>query len=456
MATRTTFLKLTLPANDEFQDSWDQPANQNFQTIDDWAAGIETEIVDARFTKASLKEFLEVAHDDNGMLLPTPEIVNARNSFLYGDENLAAADFDLQARLNEIDFELFAARSGYTALRDSLASRALLADQILSGAATGAGVPTWLGFTGANAQIDGSVTNLILMIGGQIARVRTLKQLTISGVAGLKHLYATRTADGVANVTSSAATAGSDGSKVRILQDLAVDFTAQDVQPGDVLTILGTGPLAGKYQVRVVAPGGNINRIQIYGVFPATASGLNYTISDPVAVTLGFGTSIVPTTDRLYFGETDYDGASITAVRTLHFREQFVGAWQPVNVAVSDFEKFFDHHLFSDVLDVVVQASQANDGSAPIEELSVNSSTSTLGVSVTGERLFNPGTGDSTLTGSTTVALSGTINPDRSVRMRWTKYRVSVKNLITGVFYRDYAGAVQTAGFIRVVVRKRR
>ena len=199
-----------------------------------------------------------------------------------------------------------------------------------------------------------------------------------------------------------------------------------------------------------------VSKVTVPTPVPPTASGLSYTVSDPVAVTLGFSTSIVPAANKIYFGESDFDGASNTATRALHFREEFVGVWQAVNVGISDFEKFFDHNLFSDALDISVQASQVNDGSLPVEELSVNSTTTTLGVSITAERVFNPGTGDATLTGATTAALTGSLIPDRSVRLQWTKYRISVKNLVTGVFYRDYAGVVKTAGFVRVIARKRR
>ena len=70
MADSTSFLNLTLPGKGEFVDSWNEPMNANFSAIDIWANNINTEIINARFSKATLKEFLEVSHNTDGSLLP--------------------------------------------------------------------------------------------------------------------------------------------------------------------------------------------------------------------------------------------------------------------------------------------------------------------------------------------------------------------------------------------------
>ncbi|NDD05269.1 MAG: hypothetical protein EB078_10215, partial [Proteobacteria bacterium] len=219
------------------------------------------------------------------------------------------------------------------------------------------------------------------------------------------------------------------------------------------LTILGTGSNAGVYQIKEIAPSGNVNQLKIYGVFPGgVSSGLNYTVSDPLGVTLGFDDEKVESADKLYLGESDFDGFGATAVRPLHFKDTFVSEWRAVDVSSSaSFEEIFNHGLYSDAVDISVQASQADDGSAPIEELSLGSSTNTLGVVVSNNLAVSSGV----LSGNITASLSGSLNPDRAVRVQWTKYKVFVKNLIASTFYRDYTGAARQSGFIRVLVKKR-
>ncbi|NDC22663.1 MAG: hypothetical protein EBZ49_00810 [Proteobacteria bacterium] len=462
MADQTAFLKLTLPANGEYQDTWDQPINENNQKVDAWAQAVQAEIQDARFGKSSLRLFLTVAHNTDGSLKPTTEMVSSRNSYLYGDEDEEGNDLDVPQRLLKSDLEVFDARAGYDSLYQSLAARALNVSQVISGAKDANGYPAWMGYTGVNVHVDGSATPLWMMINGNLCRVRDLQQVELSGVIQAKYIYATYTKGGVVRVDGDASTAppaasagtiGSDGSKVRILQDLTVDFTTKDIQVGDVLTILGTGSNAGVYQIKEIAPSGNVNQLKIYGVFPGgVSSGLNYTVSDPLGVTLGFDDEKVESADKLYLGESDFDGFGATAVRPLHFKDTFVSEWRAVDVSSSaSFEEIFNHGLYSDAVDISVQASQADDGSAPIEELSLGSSTNTLGVVVSNNLAVSSGV----LSGNITASLSGSLNPDRAVRVQWTKYKVFVKNLIASTFYRDYTGAARQSGFIRVLVKKR-
>lgn len=478
MATQTSFLKLVLPLNGEYRDVWDGPINDNFTKIDTWADAIEQELVGSRFGESTLQDFLAISHNIDGTLKPTDEVVKARSSIAYGDEFSPGNDFELGDRINEGDKEVLTAREGYPTIRDGLAARALSVNQVVRGSANVNGYPSWLGFTGPNAQVDGSVDPLWLMIDGYLCRVRTLKQVTISGGSGTKYLYAQFDADGeiVVDGDSSSAppasangTTGTDTSKIRLFQDLTVDFSSENVQAGDLLEIVG-GANDGKYQIDEVAPGSNNNRLKIKGVFPGgTLSSLDYNVIDPVGVSLGFDAVQVPATGKFYIAEIDYDGAAITAVRPIHFKDTFVGEWRSVDVSSGPgtFEEIWNHNLLDDALDISVQVSQANDGSLPIEELSLSSLTSTLGVSINNGLIFSagtfdPGTSDASysplpsLTGSITGSTTGAVNPDRSVRMQWTKTQVYVKNLIATKFYVDYTNAARQSGFLRVVIRKRR
>ena len=465
MATKTNYLKLTKPLNNEYQDTWDVPMNANSDLIDAWAEAIYNEIFDARFGKVSLATFLAIGHAIDGSNLPTTEAVAARNSFAYGDENPDQTDFTLKQRLDSDDKEIFGAREGMSDIRDNLAARDFARNEIVFGAKNANGYPTWLGFTGINAQLDGSSTVLWMKISGLMARVRNIKQITVSGAVGVKYLYADLDPVNGEKVvagdslnpppTTANGTVGSDGTKVRIFEDLTRDFTTLNVKVGDLLELLGTTLNAGKYVISEIAPSGDVHRLKIKGIFPAgPMASLDYNIYDPVGVTLGSSDTNIATPNRFYFGEADWDGSGITAVRTISFNDSFIGEWRGVDVSGSPtFTETWNHNLFDDALSLSVQVSSANDGSQPVEQLSLDNFTTTLGVDRTNSLYLNPAT-PQTLNGDVTVALTGSIYPDRSVAAQWTKYQVTIKNTTPSVFYRDYSGALKQTGYTRVILSK--
>jgi len=464
MATKTDFLKLIKPLNNEYQDTWDEPMNENSDLIDAWANSIYTEIFNARFGKPSLKQFLEVGHNTDGTLKATQEVIETRNSFLYGDETSTGDDFTLKQRIQESDYEIFAGREGMPSLRQNLAMRDFETNTVVVGSKNANGYPTWMGFTGINVQIDGSVTPVWMKISGLLGRIRNIKQIPLSGGAGLRYLYADLSIDGELVVdgdsttpppASGEGTAGSDGSKVRIFEDLTKDFTLENVRPGDILEILGTSANAGKYQIQEIAPDSDVHRLKIKGIFPGGASAaLDYNIRDPFGVTLGSSVSNTPAANRFFFGGADWDGSAITAVRTIHFDDHFIGEWRAVDVIGSpNFTETWNHNLFDDALLVRIQASSANNGTQPVEELSLSSFTNTLGVSRTNTLALTPNT-PQVFSGDVTVNLTGDIYSDRSVFAKWTKYQVTIKNTTPNVFYRDYDGALKQTGYVRVVISK--
>jgi len=481
MATQTNFLKSTLPLNNEYQDTWDSPNNANFEAIDTWAKAVNDEIEAARFNKASLEEFLAVGHDDDGNLKPTSEVIAARNSFLYGDETDEATpvDFNLSSRLLQGDKEVHRAREGLPSLRDSLALKSYLQSAILGGTKDSNGFPTWLGRTGANAQIDGSATELKILIDGKLCRIRTLESISLSGQsAGTYQLYAQYEEDGVIVVDGDATSSppavaqgqisNDDDDKQTIFSDATVDFTAENVKVGDILDIINDPQgNTGSYQIKEIAPGGEVNQIKILGIFPGNAAAsINYVIRNPWMVTLGFDATKTPEEGKLYLGEADFDGASVVAVRALHFKDVYVGDWRAIDIStVPTFEQIWDHNLFSEALEVKIQVCSANDGSQPIEEVSVGTISNTQGVNLTNgishsPDVFNPGTTDASFvqgafSSTLSAALTGDVTPDSAIKMKYSTTRVWVKNAVSGVFYKDYSGAAKTSGYIRVIVTKR-
>lgn len=463
MATKTTFLKLTKPLNNEYQDTWDQPVNNNIDLIDSWAEGIDQELSDARSPKSSLREFLEVSLETDGSLKPAPEVVLARNSFCYGDETDDQEDFDLNGRVSASEKEIFDAREGHASIRLALATKNFSKNEVISGLKNTNGYPTWMGYTGVNVQVDGSGETLWVSIGGKLAHVRNLKQITISGATGVKYLYADINPDGEIIVNGDPAlpalgqgTVGSDGTKVRVFDDQTQDFTTQNIRVGDVLELLGTSLNAGRYVIAEIAPGGDTHKLKIKGIFPGGATtALKYYIKDMVGVTLGFTDDNTAVDGRFFIGEADWDG-TIMAIRPIHFDDTFISEWRSVDVTTNPtFTEVWNHNLFDDALDVRVQVSSSNNGTTPIEELSTSNIGSDLAVTRANTLALSPTTPQA-ITGDVTVTLSGGAYPARSVAVKWTRYTATIKNLRNNLFYKDYDGASKTTGYVRVVISKMR
>ena len=479
MATTTTFLGLVLPANNEFFNTWDTVVNENFVKVEAKIKENNDEIIASRFSLPSLNEFLAVSHNTDGTLKATGETVNARNSRVYGHRD-ANGLFTLEQRIRLNDFENFYARRGAASIRDGLALKA--ENLILNGAKTALGQPSWLGFTGANARLDGSATQIDMLVNGNYQRIRALEEITLSGAAATYFLYAEYSAEGEVKVdgdsttsppaTPSGTTGNDVNSEIRIFADATVDFTTFDVKAGDILRILGNNSVAGDYVIEPVAAESNYNYLLIKGVFPASQAALDYVVLDSYKPTLGFAADDTPAAGRLYLGEADFDGGSITAIRPRQFKNLFVGDWRPVDLSgvATDFEEVWNHFLGDDVLDITVQVSVgdgsggAPNGALPVEHLSLAeyeeasySLSNTLGVNNT----LSLSVGDQTFSGDVTLSGTVTLNKDtdgkmvRSVRAKHTKNQITVKNVVSDVFYTDFDSNVIQTGFVRVIVSRK-
>lgn len=478
MASRSAFLQLIIPLNSEFEDTWDEPLNENWNRIDTFAAGVDAEITDARFGKASLKAFLEIAHETDGTLKPTTETIQARNSLLYGDEDSGAQDLLLGQRLNLGDREVLSAKEGQPSLLDNFAFRNQIQSQIMDGAKDANGFATWMGFTGPNVQVDGSTTPLYVMIDGKMTRTRILKQVDLTGeAAGTKSIVANFQANGVIVVDGDSGVAppasptgitGSDGTKIRQFTDPAVDFSAADVVVGDILEILGSNANAGEYLIKEIAPGGDVNSLIIVGVFNGGGlASLDYVIKDQVAVTLSFEAVFVPGAGKLKIGEAVFDGASVTSVAALHFKDTFISEWRAIDVAGAGFfTEVFNHNLFNLDLDLIVQVSQVNDGSGEVEFMVTNDIfdqqiiTVDNGTLTFNQGAFDPVSGDAThaadsLTGVVGVNLAGALFMNKSIKASFNTKTLTLKNPEENIFYTDIDANVRQEGFIRIILKKR-
>ena len=500
MSTRTLYLSLELPNNGEYRDSWNIPTNSNFEKIDTAYGNVSQEVQDARFSKTTLQEFLAVSHETDGSLKPTEEVENTRNSFLYGHKD-GTTPLTLDTLSFKKDRNMWDALEGQSSLRDSLAYRqSNLPDQVLSGSKDVNGYPAWMGYAGAKVTIDGSAVAINVLINGYRTRIRTEKDTTISGAVGTYYVYAQYEPDGQAIVTGTPASCGLDSNndiRIHSHHNPAGNYVTDGVQVGDLLRYNSPAVVEGEYLIEEVAPSGNVDQLLIRNTFAEATSSIDYEIRDPLAVTLGFTDDpSTLTANQFIMGEADFDGAAVTAVRPRHFGETFVSEWRAIDVSsVADFEEIFNHYMGTDILDVTIQASHANDGSEAVEELSLAKINNTLGVSTTAGTLAvgitdslthsitntlvtqsangpdahthivggsgtleiaaHGGSISASVTGTPSSSLTGDVTPYNSVAMKASRNKIWIKNAVSSLFYRDYDNAVRQTGYLRVIVTKK-
>ena len=193
MASSTPNLKLTLPANNEYFNTWDVPINGNFTLIDSAVGALQSEVVTARGSAASLGARLNTAMDPGGNLNATPEVAAARVSTVYGGfDPVTNIALTLSGRLEQGDREEFFGRQGLAKLIDS---EAWCADQNKNNAILAA--PTnYLTASGGVVTLNGGVSTVVANINGYRQVVRINKTVTVAGSAGTYFLSLSKVTGG--------------------------------------------------------------------------------------------------------------------------------------------------------------------------------------------------------------------------------------------------------------------
>lgn len=508
MADTTSFFDLILPGKGEYRDAWWEPINANFTTVDAWAQAVQLEIVAARGSKSTLAAFLTVGHETSGELLRTPEVAAACISPIYGFQTTEEL-YDLSARLRQVEWEMWYSRESQANLRGAHSFRMPgIKNQILSGSKDANGYPTWISYAGALATVDGRTTNLWMSVDGALGRVRFKHDISFAGKSeDTYYLYAQLLTDDAAGKVVTSGTIGATSMDVNnypiYFNDSSKDFTALDVKVGDVLVLADTSE-KGSYVIAEVAPNTTVTQLKITGQFPVGGlAPITYSIYDPMRLAFAIETTETPAAGKFYIGEIDFDGTSVIDARPRHFLDTFVSEWREIDVStVPTFEEIFGHNLGSLDLDISVQVSATDDGLSPIEEMSLTTISRNYGLSITSSGLgltksdslshtpgvlptfsqgvdthYDPDAGGSyvqgtdvftqgslsamtgtinyALTGSVTGNITGDVYTNSSVRAKWTRNALWVKNAESGKFYKSYDGTSTQAGFLRVIVRKR-
>ena len=474
MATRTNFLNLILPANNEFTDSWDQPVNNNMVALDEFLETLESEIRAARFARPSLAEFLNVSHFSDGTLRPSEESLDARNSPIYGVE-AGGQEFQLKQRLDRADREVFTARENQDNLLANLARRSRdndYPDSVLSGPQSG-GNPNFLAHSGNEFQLNGDPTPILFNVDGYMLVLRDDLNIPVSGGDGTRYLVAKRPTESVTVIdrsTQEAAitTTNNITSQVQVMRDPGVNFqniiNGKRVREGMVLRILNTVN-AGDYVIDEVGFGGEGTDLKVIGRFETAIASINYIIIDPLRPEFEVVTSPQRQSGKCFIGEGVFAGGALTSSITYAFKRKYESDYRAVNVSSSPtFEEIFNHNIGEHPRKITIYASQTNDGNSPWEPLSTALVGQDLEVNVSNTLSFtpgqfDPGTGDSEYT---QASLAGDVDADiiggvfalRSVQVRITRNQVVIKNARDNHFYRDFEGTDRAQGFLKVVCER--
>ena len=453
MAIATSYLGLVLPAYGEFYNSWYKPNNANFVKLDAFAASFGEEVNAARGNTESLNTRLSVGLNDDGSFKTIPEIEAAKPSSIYGYGSGSTIQ-SLQARLELGDKEAYTARQGLTALIDSLAfaSSGNSPDCLVSG-------PTNpITATGAVIKISGQASNIIANINGYLAKVVTDDTVTLT-TSGDYYLTLTRNPLGTIYTSVTNCTIGTTTSLTQIYTKFSAQTSLIDlgVKPGHILSI--TGPsnniCIGRwvvYQTHAENSELLAADITIVGAFPVVngGSGFSADFVRPMSPTLGFTAvapssksywkmkQITPDSGTIYIGSFTYNSSgSVVSNLVVYPYQARYAEWSQVT-SPGNFTLTIPHNLGFVPKRIKVYASQNNDFSSPLEELSTTQmSISTASIS----------SGSQTLTYTPPIL-------ERSVIAKVDSTSIYLKNATPNVFYYDYSGSLQTSGHLYVVAER--
>jgi hypothetical protein len=479
MAGKTNFLDLVLPANNEFNNTWDIPTNDNFVKIDLAIEDISNEIQSARFAKTTLAEFLAVAHFSDGTLRPSDEQAEGRNSPVYGDDE-GGENFELTDRLDRNDFETFYARENETDLITNMARRLSdndYLDKVLSGAADNDGAPNFLSSSGAEFLLNGDPVEILFNVGGYLMKLREDVSIDVTGADGTKYLYAQKPSTPFVvydrNTQEAAATTSNalNSDKVQVIVDAGQDFAAQGVKPGMILRISNT-QVAGDYVVAEVGFDGNADQLLIIGKFSTAIAAINYQILDPIRPEFLVEDTYSPAVGKCYIGEGEFAGGSLVSDIAYAFKGKYESPYESIDVSTTPTQTItLNHNLGKLPSKITIYACLNNDGTGDHELLTTADVDNDLGVTVNNtltytpevltQGVFDPGTTDAAfvpseledgaLDGDVDATISGDVYINNGVRAKFDKNTITIRNSRPNLFYKDFDGTEQQAGFIKVV-----
>jgi hypothetical protein len=427
MATKTANISLIKPAHNEYFNQWHEPVNKNADIIDSEIGALKDEVTAARGSEVDLATRLNNGLNADGTLKATDEVVSARSSKVYNSDD-GTTDYDLDARIEQGDLEAWYARQGNDGLIDALAwvEDGNVENSVVSAATN------YITYSGAVVTVNGAATTVVANINGYRQAVRTNKTVTISGAAGTYYLYLQRQSTGETYLTGTTGTTAAyvPNAKLQKFSATAVNFVTAGVKPGDILEITAPGGNLnlGKYVVHSTNAEDAVNlatnEVRIIGEFNSISTGLSFSFINPIAPTFGFTATahsklFSKSSGKIYIGRCVFDGANVTSVTQYALK----GVYNAFTQVTGNFSLTIAHNLGFIPRRLLVYASQANDFTQPMEILSV-------------------------------AEVSGGGALQRSVVAQFTDTTLSIKNATTGVFYKDFGGTTQTAGYLYIVAER--
>jgi len=339
MPSSTAFLSLTLPQLNEFFDSWHEPVNANFETIDDFLEDLHNSLVTSsatstwaalRGSKNSLVERLDVSINADGTL----DISGSADILAMSVSNTRGDYTNPRKRLDDGDEELYGARQPFpdgrfTPFGSGGPSAGFPEEQLDAGIAirsadfgTDANHPMasprvpWAPglvsggqtafFTAPGGEsvirLTADLAPAIFNIDGYIFRLRETFDFDFSALApGLDNyvwLYVERddagyndsnflyegSAKDLRKLQSGAGTGTASNSTFTATGALFNSIALGKVKAGDILVIEGAGASAGQYVIESIT---SDTALAIRGTFYANGAGLTWHVLDQFQPNVG-------------------------------------------------------------------------------------------------------------------------------------------------------------------------
>jgi hypothetical protein len=431
MASKTSRLELTKPANSEFENEWDVPINENWDKIDTAIKNLQDEITAARGNKANLDTRLDNGLDEDGNLLATPEVEKGRHSPVSGQYA------SLALRINAFDLDVGALRAREISLLDGMAFRGqdFMLDLAIDGPKDGAGRPNFITHSGDIVTIDGTPTPVLLNCKGYLQKCRIDKNVTISGSPGTKYIYAEYNSTGreVENGTDGSAGGGS----LNEFNSATGQFVTKDVKVGDLL-VISSGPNVGTFAIKTIVDN---NNIEIQGKFAQTSGSITFSIKDMLHPNFNFESTYTPGLGKCYVGECYFDGIGITSSHAYAFRGKYESDYEAIDVSsIPTFEKVLNHNL--GIIPRRLEIYACVSASIDVDHVPLSMS------KISHNFVFNF---DDNGTGASLVVTGG-VFPINSVIVKLTRNTITIKNARESLFYNDYVGIDKNTGYLKVFI----
>lgn len=301
---------------------------------------VEAEIDNARGTSSDLSNRLATTINLDGSRIQDPELLACKTSVLQADT------LTPKARLDGQDTLLYYLTRGDFTPRDIIVNQNKgVPPLLLSGSpANSFGENTFITSNSSSVQIGGSMSYPLAMQiqGYNYEYTRTVSLDFGAEVAGKYYVYLEHAPSSYGLEISSGSAAAGTLAGSMYFTDIAATFITDGVKEGHIIVfndmLINGNPLV--MHITSVTQ----TMLGFSGRLPSSVIPAVYTIYSPNEGTFGYTATRVESLDRLYIGETDYNGAT-HSIKCYRYLNKYMSNQVEVILQSGVYEVIFNHNL---------------------------------------------------------------------------------------------------------------